>query len=370
MPEYLLSATDESGRRLTKFLQADSGDGAVAAARERGWAEIVLHTDDTAAATADLTSLRRIYSPRDILRLQRATTAEFVFLIVRKGLSKIWWALLALLLLFVGWPKWAGEPWGIRDLVSVAAILGIPSLTYAAIFLFGSARRYQRLLRDVAWARWESVPRRLRTLKGLPPREFVFRKAQALAGLGKLDEALDEFRRLAEREEVPDWLYWSLMSNVSLAARDYDKAIESQEKAVRLGPGNPTLLLGLAGQLLVTSRRDTVKASALLTEAKGHALGDTLRFGVSRIEGILALEAGDPGVARKFLERSLEELGFAGNNALIDQFERVTHAYLCLARAALGDAAVAEEHFRRAEPMLRAHRADDLLECCRAALRS
>ena len=44
------------------------------------------------------------------------------------------------------------------------------------------------------------------------------------------------------------------------------------------------------------------------------------------------------------------------------------HAYLTLACAATGDLPAAEEHFRIAEPRLRAFETTDLIERCQAAL--
>ena len=62
-----------------------------------------------------------------------------------------------------------------------------------------------RVVTAVRDARWADVGRHIRRVRlPLPPFERPFREAQALAGMGRLDEALDHFRPVADDPAVPE----------------------------------------------------------------------------------------------------------------------------------------------------------------------
>ena len=102
----------------------------------------------------------------------------------------------------------------------------------AAQFLRGPAGRYEQMIEAVAWGRWEEVLRRVDSVGGqVSPDEVAFRKAQALAGLGRLDEALNVVEPFSDGEAMPEWLYLSRLPEVYLAANRRDIAIELTEQA-------------------------------------------------------------------------------------------------------------------------------------------
>jgi Tfp pilus assembly protein PilF len=87
-------------------------------------------------------------------------------------------------------------------------------------------------------------------------------------------------------------------------------------------------------------------------------------------EGVLALEEGDPAQAGQHLEQALSGMErFRHSSPLMGVMIDRAHSYLALACVAQGDQAAAEQHFRQAEPRLRALATmDDLLTRCEQAL--
>lgn len=54
MPVYLISATDENGKRDTHRVEAESAQEACETFEASGYIDIILHSDDAYAATTDL----------------------------------------------------------------------------------------------------------------------------------------------------------------------------------------------------------------------------------------------------------------------------------------------------------------------------
>ncbi len=161
------------------------------------------------------------------------------------------------------------------------------------------------MLWDVALARWDRVLDRLdRGLETLPNHERVHRWAQALAGLGRLDQALQEFAVLADGDEVPPWLYWSLRAKVHAEGRDYAGAISDTRQAYECAPANPTVQLGYA-EMLLLHEGDRMLARRLLDEARRHAIAEPLRWAEAMLDGQLALEERRFDAAQVYFAESL-----------------------------------------------------------------
>src|SRR4029077_1550622 len=119
----------------------------------------------------------------------------------------------------------------------------------------------------------------------LPTDRAAFLEAQALAGLGRLQDALGVLEPFADGQWPPPWLYWAQVSELHHAARDRARTIAAKEKALSLAPEYPSLLTGLALTLL-RHRQERERARQLIQAARKHTLSDTLGFAVSLAEGL------------------------------------------------------------------------------------
>lgn len=362
MPEYIVSGRDPRGRKVTEWFDAASADEAVRSFHELGYTDVVLHTDDVAAVTLKRAKIPKQITAADYVAMRRGG-GSYLFWTLR--LYQLSWKTTLLLLVFLLYRRAGDADWTAWDGLLLATTLG-PFLAAAWIKLAGAGGAFRRMMAARSWGRWAEMLDRLGPLEGkLGADEFAFRKAQALAGLGRLDEAEALVVPLASGATIPEWYYWARMSEVYGVGKRKDRMLESLATAARLAPGNATVLLD---QALAALRydRDTRRARALLDEARTHAISDILAHSAEAVEGTLALELKDPARAAESLARAIRGLSYyrPGNPYLGLVTDRL-RASLALAHAGCGDRAAAEREFRRAEPRLVALGMDDLRERCR-----
>ncbi len=135
----------------------------------------------------------------------------------------------------------------------------------------------------------------------MTPHEIALRKAQALAGMDRLDEALRVVEPFGDGKAVPGWFYRSMLAQVYEFARRRDEAIAQLEQAIELAPDNATLMISLARHV-IWYKRDVRRARELLTQARLHALSDMTKPFADLVEGIILLEEGRPRDALPSLE--------------------------------------------------------------------
>lgn len=306
-------------------------------------------------------------TPRDYLAIGRVSRFGLMWRLVLRLYRTQFWIFVIAIALLVG-RRVLESPWGFIDSLTLA-FLTSPIVIVLFSELFNPARKYERAMAYNAWGRWADMLAALPAVRRhITPSVYAFHEAKALAGLGRLDDALELVRPFADDPKTPAWLYWGQLADLFVAAKMPDRVIECGEKAVEHGPENVTVLIDLAMSYL-RYRRDTVRARALLERAREHAIGDVIRPFMLLCEGVLALEEKHPDRARPILEESLAEAQkFRHASPLVGTAIDRIHMYLALTNAALGDHATAHEHYRIAEPRLRAFDATDLIERCEAVL--
>ena len=366
MPKYLVSGLDDRGHRATEAISAASADDAVRRFSARGRTDVVLHSDEVIAHLFQPKSLQHL-TPRDYLAIGRSSRLGFMWRLIVRLYRSQWWVFAIGIALIAG-RRALDVRWTVLDTVAVAFILS-PFAIVVFSELFSPSRKYARAMAYNAWGRWADMLAALPAVRPyLPAPQYAFHEAKALAGLGQVNEALETVRPFADDPKTPAWLYWGQMADVFNAAKLPDRAIECGERAVEHAPDNVTVLIDLA-MLLLRHRRDAARARPLLEQARQHAISDLIRPFLMMAEGILAVEEKRPDRARPILEESLKEAErFRHASPLVGAAMDRIHAYLSIVCAALGDSLAAEEHFRLAEPRMRAFEANDLLDRCSKAL--
>ncbi len=367
MAEYILTGRTPGGQKATERVEAASADDAVKTLRDRGYTEIVLHTDDVMAQCGAPGMTNEFVTPADHVAMRRLGQFGYVLFLVGKLYRREW--LVSLLVLgFLAFRRATGYPWGIFDVLAIGWLV-VPLVIAVGGQLFNPARDYAHLIEQVSWGRWKEVLRLLPALRSkIPPHEAALREAQAIAGLGRLEDALAMFRPFADGKHIPEWMYWGLVADIYVAAGQHEPIVEANERAAELAPDNPTVLLDLA-LILLRYRRDTQRARALVHEVKKHQISDVLAPFVEMTEGILAFEEGHAHEAVERLEKALAEATrFSNSSPLVGVMLDRMHTYLALAHAGRRDYPTAQRHFDMARPRLEALRSDDLLQRCRQAL--
>jgi tetratricopeptide (TPR) repeat protein len=360
--EYVLTGRDDRGRLVTEIVEAHTADEAVRLFTDYGHTDIVLHTDDNVAPFHQPSKLIKTFTPRDYIGYRTRGRWGCMLFLARKLYSQQWW-LYGICLAALVVRRIEGDDWNVFDWFPGMMLL-FPVLFTVYCELFSKILPYRRVLEAVLRGRWEEVARHLRRVRmPLPTFERPFREAQVLAGLGRLDEALDHFRPVADDPAVPPHMYWTYKGLIYSTARERVKALDCVARAAELAPDNPVALIDHALALL-TVRNDVVKARERLKQARQHALSDVSGPLCEYAEGVLALKDRRPGDAVELLERSVRGLRpFTGGNPAVGIVIAKIEANLALAYAANGDHDAALRAYRKAEPILTAHDTLELAKC-------
>lgn len=371
MPEYILTAKSPNGSTVTEAIHAPSADDAVLTLHERGYSEIQLHTDDVGALYSKQNEIPNI-TPAEYLQHRDRQGRWFSFLFVARKLYADSWKMNLVFLAIVVVRRFFNLPWNWIDYVNIGVLLFPAVFAAIAQLIPHSSHTYNKLVEAASWGRWQEVIDLLPSLegkKGMPPEELAFRHAQALAGLGRLPEALKIVEPYSDGARMPQWLYYGRLSDLYDAAGQPQKSVPCLEHAVELAPGNATVLLDLAMALL-RNRTDLSRVRKLVDECRSHALSDVMVPFAKQAEGMIALEEGENRRAKEILTEVLQQLSaFAGASALVGACLDRVHALLAIAEARLGNSESARQHFQQAEPRLRALRTHDLLKRCCEELR-
>lgn len=366
MPKYLVSGIDHRERSTTEVVSAPNADEAVRRFAARGFSNVVLHSDEVIAHLFQPKALEHL-TPRDYLAIGRVNRFGFLWRVIAR-LYRSQALLFAIDVALIVGRRILDVDWGLIDSIA-AMFLASPILIVLFGELFNPSRKYERAMAYNAWGRWAEMLSALPAVRRyLPAPQYAFHEAKALAGLGRLDDAMETVRPYADDPKTPAWLYWGQLADVFTAAKLPDRVIECGEKAVEHAPDNVTVLIDLAMTLL-RYRRDAVRARPLLERAHTHAVSDVIRPFLIMADGVLALEENRPDRARPLLEEGLKEaIRFRHASPLVGSAIDRIHAYLALTCAALGDHVAADEHYKIAEPRMRAFEANDMIERCEAAL--
>jgi tetratricopeptide (TPR) repeat protein len=237
-------------------------------------------------------------------------------------------------------------------------VVGLPSIYY------------RRLHKAADWYRWTEVLSLVDTLDQigkfhfikLPPAELARFRAKALAGSGRLSEALAEYACFENQPGCPTWLYLAMVAGIYDTAKQHDKAVEFTLKSIRENP-RPTIYIDLANRY-ARYQKNPSKAREALAEAEKSPLVDLALPFQHRCRGIVAFLEGDDSTARLELETSLRILQKAPNLPFRDGTISVTKAYLCRVLSRQGDQVAARKYLAEAKAYLVATGEDELLEAC------
>lgn len=94
MPDYLVTGITAEGRRKVDRVTATSARDALATMRERGYAQVELHTDDSMASIQPLgksaEGIREHVSPKLHLSLQESSRVWSTVLLMGASYRKLW----------------------------------------------------------------------------------------------------------------------------------------------------------------------------------------------------------------------------------------------------------------------------------------
>ncbi|WP_417392265.1 hypothetical protein [Gimesia sp.] len=367
MPDYFYTATNRSGKRRTECIQAASAQDALRALQADEYQEIVLHTDDLAAAITEMMA-RKVstdkgpISAADMVALRNMGTGGLFLMTLKKLYQRMFWIFL-LGSIFIWMLNQGTDRLASAFVAILAPLIVLPPVIALLTTFLTPTRKYNRMLEDLCWGRWNEVLKRIpRLRKKLPPLEIATRKASALSGLGRWEEALAEMEPFSDATKVPHWVYLTRLAEVAEYDNQMERALEYRVQAYEADPGNAPLILGYANTLLKLDQ-DLGRAEELIEELEQQQLSDQLENVFPLAKGLLELnrENFQPAIIQ-FNEAEQRLKPFVRNQPYSRLYTDIARAYKAIALAELGETQAAEALYQSALPRLQALNAKRTIE--------
>ncbi|QDV19816.1 hypothetical protein Pan153_44850 [Gimesia panareensis] len=372
MPVYLLTATDQHGKRDTHRVNAESAQEACSDFEAKGYGDIVLHNDDAFAAAADLNPVKvegeHAPTPAEMVQLLDQSNVGFFLFLLKKLYWQFRWGILALIGLLV--LKWyINTPFSTLELILCSLYL-VPVVLAVRGAYFSSARKYHQLMQAASWGRWQEVLDLAPRLRGvINDFELSVQEACALTGLGRLEAGLERIREYADSPDVPRWMYLGRLAELYGMVNDRKQFIECMKLACEDAPGNPAVQLDYAYALL-KFQENLPLAQKLISEVEQQQLGEMLEALLPHMKGILALNQGHLREAEECFLSGVSQLSQkAASQPLTQYFVDLNRAYLAVTYAELGDFKAAEKFYQLAESRLKTLDNSLILERYQSALK-
>jgi len=370
MPNFIWTAKDKQGKPIVKEVSAETIEESKAMLLAEGYTDLELKSDEIIDASRQAFATAnngRKSRPEEFVRHLGNIPQTPLKLILRSIVHDTAFYLLMISLMVLAI---------FRGHKANAIVTGIITVGWLVFRIWMSLPQiyYAKLNKAKDWHRWTEVLQLVKSLERirqfhiikLPAKELIRARAQALAGLGRLLEALAEFRQCEYQPEVPSWLYKAHLAEIYSIAKDYDKSLEYAWEALE-EKQTPVLYIDLASRLL-RYKKDTVKAKEILSKVEKDTLTEIIKPGYLQCQGILDYIEGDYVSARQELEVSLKMMEQTRDRPFRDGNISLTKGYFCCVLSKQGDLTSAKRCFEQAREYLIAARETELLEECKKAV--
>jgi tetratricopeptide (TPR) repeat protein len=371
MTNYVWTATDKSGKKVVKEIEAATADDAKYVLLAQGYSNLELKEDEIISAIrAGFVKRTNTFGaelrvPAEARLKHRDDPTVTYWDVLRKGIGPSYLVLLALIIFAIYS--------GVRHEWKYCLLYAIVLVAWVAYILFSGIQSvyYRKLVKAEDWHQWDRVLSLVATLKligrfrkvKVSQSELIRRRAKALVGLGQLDEALQEYQQCEGLADCPTWLYKLFEASLYTAAKQYDKGIKLNLASIA-EKSTPTAWIDLANRY-ARYKRDPVKARAAMAEGEKSPLPDFAKPFQIRCHGIISYLEGNYAAAKCELETAIEDVEKLKRRPYRDGHLSVARAYLCCVLAKQGDLPTAKQCLARAKRYLIATKEDELLAECR-----
>jgi tetratricopeptide (TPR) repeat protein len=374
MTNYVWRTKDKSGKSVVREVTANTIEESKALLASEGCTDLELFQDEIMAAATEgmdenVTVMGKEINVTAEQRLEQVNKPPLTICsAIRQGVGES----KGLTLFMVGLCAFLAY----RGYVISALIAGCAILAWVG-FMIGVAFpsvNYAKLAKAADWARWKEVLDLVERLERsnkinfikVPAPELGRFRATALAGLGKVDEAVAGYAQFENQRGCPSWLHKAFLIGIYNVANRHDKALECTRKSLEENP-TPVLQLEMANQL-ARYHNDAAGARAALSEGEKATVPETLKPNIKRTHGIIAYLERDYASAKTELETSIKMMEATPHVPGRDGNIRVARGYLCCVLANLGSFDEARKQYEQAKEYLVATKENDLLAECEKAL--
>jgi tetratricopeptide (TPR) repeat protein len=377
MPNYIWKAIDHLGNSVVVESFAESASESKSVLERRGYARLELYQDDIGdAASAGMLSQPVTVLGQEIEvsaadRIQQLDKPQMtMWRAVGEGLMQSK-ALILIVVMLTVYLLYKGH--------TISGCLAVLSLVLWIVFLAVTSVPlilYQRLNKAVEWCKWEDVLNLVQELRAknrrhfikVPEAELARNRAKALAGLGRIEEGLAEYRSYENQPGCPTWLHKAYVAGIYDTARQYDKAVEMTLKSIQ-EHDSPSFHVDLAYRY-ARHLRDVGRARCSLNEAEKAILPEFAKPFLLRSRGAVAYLEGNLQLARTSFEESIAYMEKTPNQPFREGSIFNAKAHLACVIARQGQVEHGKKIFAQATEYLRATKEIDLINEFQAACQS
>jgi hypothetical protein len=378
MPTFLWSGRGVSGQEEAADVEADTPAEARKILEARGWTNLRLHTTEAGDFAARQVLVERPVdgpkpTPIERVRHHEGTAPGFW----RHWGQSMAMSAIAILVLVacIVFLATHGRPGIYRDTRVGVGVIGLLVLVSFPVFFWrwlnGTKRLRVEMLAARRWHRWEEMLQCVDKLREagrdtrikLGDYNLGRYRALALAGLGRVEEALTWYQNAAIEAKTPSWLAHETRASIYVAARQYDRALECYRQALEEEPDKPTVCID-TGTFLVQRFNFPGEAKQLLARAEKAQLSELEQIYVPYLRGIIAFREKDHAAMDKNMREALAEFERRAAKQLhiFEGAVLLCKGYLAVSSAALGRKDEARKYFAKAEKYLRVIGLDDVLK--------
>ncbi len=374
MPTYIWSALDSSGQKVFREIQANNSNESKQVLVDEGCTELILVQDEIMdAANAAFPKKIEILGEKitittreRIKHFGKGSPTLFSAILSAFSQGKQMVALIVILFVF-GLYRGSTLSFPLLAFSLLAWILFVVAVSLPGIY-------YGRLHKAADWAEWNQVLKIVTSLQNLgkihfikvPAPELARYRAKALAGLGRLPEALELYKNFEGQPGCPTWLFHAFVAGIYDTAKQHDHALEHNLISLKEQP-TPSMYIDYANRML-RYKSDPATARLALAEAEKSTIPDIATPFYLRCQGVLAYLEKDYVSAKNALESALEIMERTRNQPYRDGHISVTRAYLSCVLVRLGDLKSAGDQFEKARSYLEATGETELIAECATAL--
>ena len=368
---FLVSGTNPKGQLETKIIEATDGDRAVKSLINDGFTDVRLRSSEKHMIEG-LEQTDDFLSADEYLDLMKQSPLQSVVKLTWKLYRSRWISTLLYLVFLIGRSVASpdnlflgggvrGWNWMVVGDWYCAVMLLLPPALAVFFQWTCESNLYNKMIDHVAWHRWDEALEIIPLLKNVPPEEITIRKAQALAGLGRIEEAESLIRPLDDEGVMPRWQFLCRIADIYHAYGDDTTALELTEQALQAAPENPQCLIDLA---FVYARQNIKldKAQGLLHTAQQHELEDIAGAFVPLVQGWIDFRRDQRQESLDHLEQArLAIEPYRHSTAFIDEIFDEIDALCAINQARDQNHAISRSLFDKAKPRLLAQNRVELL---------
>ena len=373
MPTFLWSGKTTSGQEEVDRVTAETPEEARRILEGRGWTDLRQHTTEIhdfikqQAAVASNPDCQPKLTPKEDLAYLQGTAPGLWgnwLKSIRESIGSI-----LIIAVCLAWAVYRRHNLGV---IICGGLLVAVEFLFPVLHLWFSQTKnlFHELHAARNWRRWNEVLRCLDKLEhasqstkiGIGESSMTRYRALALAGLGRLDEAVNGFREAAEKAKMPQWLLHTHLSGIYSVAKQYDRALECYRQAMEEATDKSVVWIDL-GVYLVQRFNRPDEAKQLLAQAEAAQLSEQARGWLPYLRGAIAFRKNDFAAVDRNIREALA--GFEKHPAkqyyIYEPIILICKGYLAVSSAVLGRKDEARTYFAQSEKYLSAICLDDLL---------